>query len=302
MKGKFPATYAAVIGTALIALCLTSDQIGRANQNATADPPRQSSPRRKPQKRSNVGTTKCGSKDDVGNSFHTSIGMELVKIPSGHLPEMGSDYYDTDERPAHPVTFKEEFYIGKYEVTQAQWQQLMDGNPSTHKGNCLPVENVSWDAAQKFIHQLNMLTDGYKYRLPTEAEWEYACRAGTPTEFAFGNPLTKHKANFSAHSTVPESGEATKPVGSFQSNAFHLHDMHGNVAEWCEDWFHQNYKGAPRDGSAWLSGDELTERVVRGGSYKDQAHFCRSAFRFKFRPDRASDTIGFRVVAVEVRR
>jgi formylglycine-generating enzyme required for sulfatase activity len=181
--------------------------------------------------------------------------------------------------------------MGKYEVTQTQWQSVMGNNPSNFKdcgGNC-PVEEVSWDDAQNFINKLNESNDGFRYRLPTEAEWEYACRAGTTGDYA---------GNLSEMAWYDEnSGNKTHAVGGKQSNAWGLADMHGNVYEWCQDWYHATYYGAPTDGSAWLSGGELKYRVVRGGSWHSSTQL-RSAFRGNFTPDFRDSWHGFRLVAV----
>lgn len=171
--------------------------------------------------------------------------------------------------------------------------------------NCdlCPVEDVSWDDAQEFIRRLNERDDAYTYRLPTEAEWEYACRAGTTTEFAFGDSLSSGQANFGGNYSYEGAGvyrPKLTPVGSFQPNAWGLYDMHGNVWEWCEDWFHDSYNGAPTDGSAWLAGGEQKYRVSRGGGWYDAAVLLRSAFRVNFYPGhRLDNMIGFRVLAVE---
>ena len=182
--------------------------------------------------------------------------------------------------------------MGKYEVTQAQWQQVMGDNPSEFK-NCdqCPVENMSWDDAQEFIKRLNARNDGYKYRLPTESEWEYACRAGTTGDYAGDlDEMAWWGGN---------ADSKTHPVGQKQPNAFGLYDMHGNVLEWVEDWFHDNYNRAPTDGSAWLSGGEQKFRVLRGGSsLYNIALGLRSANRDGYTPDHRDKDIGFRVVAV----
>ena len=204
---------------------------------------------------------------------------------------MGSTNGEADEKPVHQVTINYSFYMGKYEVTQAQWQAVMGENPSNFKdcANC-PVEQVSWDDTQKFIQRLNGMNDGYTYRLPTEAEWEYACRAGTTGDYA-GNlsDMTWYSEN---------SGSKTHSVGGKQPNAWGLADMHGNVREWCQDWYHETYYGAPTDGSAWLSGGEQKGRVLRGGSWLDFAAYLRSASRLRLTPDGRLDNLGFRVVAV----
>jgi len=205
---------------------------------------------------------------------------------------MGSTNGDADENPVHQVTINYSFLMGKYEVTQAQWQSVMGDNPSLFKDcvNC-PVESVSWDDAQNFINKLNAGNDGFRYRLPTEAEWEYACRAGTTGDYA-GNlsEMAWYREN---------SGDKTHVVGGKQPNAWGLADMHGNVWEWCQDWYHETYYGVPTDGSAWLSGGEPNFRVVRGGSWFDLASNLRSADRSKnYASGARGNRYGFRVVAV----
>ncbi len=221
------------------------------------------------------------------------IGIEFVWIKPGMFT-MGSTNGEPDEQPAHQVTIKEGFYLGKYEVTQAQWEAVMGKNPSWSKecgGNC-PVDGVSWDDVQKFIDTLNSHDDQFKYRLPTEAEWEYACRAGTTGDYA--GPL-KEMAWYSEN-----SGNTIHAVGLKHPNAWGLADMHGNVWEWCEDWYHDDYDGAPTDGSAWLRGEDLKTRVLRGGSWTSDAAYEHSANRSKSRPSRGYnyDGFGFRLVAV----
>lgn len=198
------------------------------------------------------------------------------------------------------------FYMGKFEVTQAQWQAVMGTNPSSFKdcGNC-PVDGVSWQDAQEFLDKLNDANDGFRYRLPTEAEWEYACRAGTATTFAFGDSLSSDQANFDGRSRYRGASAGpyrakTTPVGSFQPNAWGLYDMHGNVWEWCADVGHDNYDGAPSDGSAWLSGGNSGRRVLRGGGWSTPhtAVDQRSANRISLTPQTHYSDDGFRIVAV----
>jgi formylglycine-generating enzyme required for sulfatase activity len=241
----------------------------------------------------------------AGAIVRNQMGMELVYVPAGSFM-MGSENGSSDEKPVHQVTIREGFYMGRYEVTQAQWQAVMGTNPSDFK-DCdqCPVERVSWNDAQEFIRRLNARGDGYSYRLPSEAEWEYACRAGTTTEFAFGNSLSSEQANFDGNH--PYGGAAkgvyrqkTITVGSFQPNGWGLYDMHGNVWEWCEDVVHENYNGAPADGSVWMSGGDSSRRVLRGGSwyYGYPAYLLRSAGRFWLTPDLRYNLFGFRVVAL----
>jgi formylglycine-generating enzyme required for sulfatase activity len=230
-----------------------------------------------------------------------SVGVEFVGIPPGSFM-MGSENSPlldrllfNDTKPVHQVTIREGFYMGKYEVTQAQWQQVMGNNPADFKGDNLPVERVSWNDAIEFIAGLNAQNDGYTYRLPSEAEWEYACRAGTTGEYA-GD--LDSMAWYSKVKNSFKPIEQTRPVGSKLPNAFGLFDMHGNVWEWCQDWYHRSYTGAPANGSAWLSGGKQKHRVARGGSFFHYASGCRSAYRFKVTPGDRANCVGFRVVAV----
>lgn len=187
------------------------------------------------------------------------------------------------------------FYMGKYEVTQSQWQTVMGNSPSYFKdcGNC-PVERVSWQDVQEFLDELNDRNDGFRYRLPTEAEWEYACRGGTTGDYA------GDLDNLAWYAT--NSGNRTHRVGTKQPNAFGLFDMHGNVWEWCLDWFHPNYQGAPTDGRAWISESEQRFFVIRGGGYNDDkvsvGGRLRSAYRGGDVPGDRTEVVGFRVVAI----
>jgi formylglycine-generating enzyme required for sulfatase activity len=221
--------------------------------------------------------------------------MEMLEIPTGSFC-MGSNNGAANEKPVHRVAINYSFYMGRDEVTQAQWQAVMGNNPSSFKGDLaepfikLPVEQVSWDDAQNFINKLNELNDGFRYRLPTEAEWEYACRAGTTGDYA-GN--VSEMAWYSEN-----SGSKTHAVGGKQPNAWGLFDMHGNVWEWCQDLYHVTYDGAPTDGSAWLSVGEQKWQVLRGGSWSGNAASLRSASRNSRPPDNRSSSYSFRVVAV----
>jgi formylglycine-generating enzyme required for sulfatase activity len=225
----------------------------------------------------------------------------MVLIPAGTFMMGSPDIVGGNEHPQHQVTMRS-FYMGKYEVTQAQYRAVM-GTKSGFKGDNLPVD-VSWDDAVEFCRRLSQMT-GREYRLPSEAEWEYACRAGTTTDFAFGNSLSSEQANFDG--TLSYRGAAkgvyrrkTTPVGSFQPNAWGLYDMHGNVEEWCQDWYHEGYNGAPADGSAWESGGE-PYRVLRGGGWNNDAYFLRSTARVRFVSGFYYEkyaSAGFRVVAV----
>ncbi len=213
--------------------------------------------------------------EDLGNS----IVLEMVYIPSGSF-QMGS-YERSSEQPVHQVTVQP-FYLGKYPITQAQWEAVMGNNPSDFKGAKRPVEQVNWDDAMKFCHKLSEKT-GKTYRLPAEAEWEYACRARTSTPFYFGETITPDLVNYNGdypYGSAPKGlyRQQTTDVGSFPPNSFGLYDMHGNVWEWCSDKWHGNYSGATTDGSSWETGTD-NNRVLRGGSWIVVAGYCRSAYR-----------------------
>ncbi|QZZ23403.1 formylglycine-generating enzyme family protein [Leptothermofonsia sichuanensis E412] len=261
--------------------------------------------------------------ENLGNG----ITLEMVQIPAGSFvmgaPKGEEDSFD-NERPQHSVTVPS-FFMGRYPVTQAQWRAVaalpqvkreLESDPSHFKGDNRPVERVSWDDAVEFCQRLCQHT-GRHYRLPSEAEWEYACRAsplqpgetpgsgevgsaGTTTPFHFGETITPDLANYDgsyAYGRGPEGTyrQQTTEVGSFPANAFGLYDMHGNVWEWCQDHWHNNYNGAPTDGSAWLTRDENATRVIRGGSWYNYPRLCRSAYRDYFIPDDRYVNIGFRV-------
>jgi len=202
---------------------------------------------------------------------------------------MGSPEDDT-EKPIHPVNIAA-FSMAKYPITQAQWQAIMGNNPSSFKGANRPVDSVTWHEAQEFCQRLSQKT-GKTYRLPSEAEWEYTCRAGTTTPFHFGKTITPNLANYNNN-----CGETTD-VGSFPPNAFGLYDMHGNVWEWCADPWHENYNGAAIDGSVWESDGNTQYRVLRGGSWYIDPWYCRSAVRSRGVPVSRDRYFGFRVVSL----
>ncbi|MEM9154510.1 MAG: formylglycine-generating enzyme family protein, partial [Cyanobacteria bacterium P01_F01_bin.33] len=235
---------------------------------------------------------------DLGNG----VALEMMAIPGGRF-QMGSPNGEGEdrERPRHEVSI-EPFAMGRYSITQLQYQTLMNANPSKFKGDQNPVEQVSWHDAKAFCNRLSDLSDRH-YRLPSEAEWEYACRAGTTTPFHFGATITPDLANYNGNK-VYGSGpkgqyrESTTLVGSFGvANDFGLYDMHGNVWEWCKDVFHENYAGAPPGGTPWIKGGDQNYRMFRGGSwYYVFPRNCRSAVRGRFRPDGEYFLLGFRVV------
>jgi formylglycine-generating enzyme required for sulfatase activity len=249
------------------------------------------------------GTAKTFT-EDLGNG----VKLEMVEIPKGEFM-MGSPSSEqghrADEGPQHRVQVPG-FYMGKYEVTQAQYQALMGKNPSRFTGDGrLPVEQVSWLDAMDFCQKLSQKT-GRAYRLPSEADWEYACRAGTTTPFAFGETISPAIVNYDGNypygnTAKGEYREKTTIVGSFPANAFGLYDMHGNLWEWCLDEWVGNYNNAPADGSP--RGDiksRATDKwhLLRGGSWINNATHCHSAFRGRDAALDWSGTIGFRLLAV----
>lgn len=238
--------------------------------------------------------------EDLGNR----VVLEMVYIPGGTYM-MGSPEIESgrdDESPQHQVTVPA-FYAGKYPITQAQWQAVMGNNPSDDKGEKRPVENVTWDDAVEFCAKISQKT-GKKYRLLSEAEWEYACRARTTTPFHFGETITPDLVNYYGnrpYANAPKGlyREETTDVGIFPPNAFGLYDMHGNVSELCSDRWHENYNGAPTDGSSWETGTD-DGRTRRGGAYYHNAVFCRCAFRNRCLADERHTLIGFRVAATSL--
>ncbi|WP_375512772.1 formylglycine-generating enzyme family protein [uncultured Nostoc sp.] len=266
--------------------------------------------------------------EDLGNN----VSLEMVSIPSGQF-WMGASRLDIPQpqyfqaiyqpqKPRHQVTIPA-FYMGKFPITQAQWARVailpkvnidLKFNPSQFQGGERPVECVSWEDTIEFCTRLSRET-GKSYRLPTEAEWEYACRAGTITPFHFGKTITTYLANYDGNFTYGSERQGlylrqTTFVGSYEiANSFGLYDMHGLVFEWCQDIWHKNYIGAPTDGTAWI--DETVQywfrfgsfqlscpkyRVLRGGSCYFGPHHCSSAFRRAAVQHRKLNHIGFRVV------
>jgi len=237
-----------------------------------------------------------------------SVPMPFAWCPSGSF-QMGSVHPkavgNIDERPIHRVTLSRSFFAGIFPVTQAMWRAVMDSNPShfndpwqIHR----PVENVSWNDAQAFCIRARERT-GRAIRLPTEAEWEYACRAGTTTEYHFGDRITSLLANYDARdswngSQTGDCRRTTTTVGQFPANPWGLFDVHGNVWEWCEDWFHENtYQSHPTatiDPKGPIR--KQTFRVCRGGCWDFNPSYCRSAYRFWYGPRSRSNLLGFRVV------
>jgi formylglycine-generating enzyme required for sulfatase activity len=268
--------------------------------------------------------------EDLGKKLlGKQTSLDMVFIPGGTFL-MGSPEDELErfksEGPQHKVTVPE-FFMGRTLVTQAQWRRVagfpqvgrsLKANLSNFKGDDLPVEQVSWFEAEEFCLRLSKST-GRRYRLPSEAEWEYACRAGMTTPFHFGETIDAQYANYrpedwkiSDTTTYPgvygpgrlgTYRQKTTPVKEFPPNRFGLYDMHGNVWEWCEDHWHGDYEGAPIDGKSWIDKTAETEasRVLRGGSWLLAPGYCRSAVRDSFSPAGAGNDVGFRVVCVSPR-
>jgi len=234
--------------------------------------------------------------------FINSIGMKFKLIPAGSFL-MGSPANEkgrNSDEGVHLVEIENPFYLGIYEVTQAQWRAVRENNPSCFRGDDRPVEQVSWTEVNIFIRKLNAREVTDKYRLPTEAEWEYACRSGTEGPFSFGNCLSTDQANYNGNYPYPGCLKGvywrkTLPVGSLRANAWGLYDMHGNVGEWCQDWHGKYYYfyGPSHDPHGPTIG---LHRVNRGGGWYFNAYLCRSANRDVYSPDYGCDAIGFRLL------
>lgn len=236
------------------------------------------------------------------------ISLDLIGIPGGKFL-MGSPAdeaeREVEESPQHLVAIRP-FFMSKYPITQAQWQAVMNDNPSRFVESNItkskkPVERVSWFDCGLFCEKLFALI-GREFRLPTEAEWEYACRGQTQTPFHFGSTIGTELANYNGEDVYSsgfegENRRKTTDVDSFFANRFGLYDLHGNVAEWCADTWHSNYQDAPNDGSAWTSNNSKDLRVLRGGSWLHLPGNCRAAQRFKSTPKSKSDAFGFRIAS-----
>lgn len=236
--------------------------------------------------------------EDLGDG----VGLDMILVPAGAFqmgspPGRGSE----DERPLHFVSVKS-FMMGRFPITQGQWKAVMGILPPCRfKGDPLPVEQVAWDDAHKFCQRLSKNT-GRDYRLPSEAEWEYACRAGTSTPFSFGETLTTDFANYVGEHVYWREPRGvyrhcTTEAGLFPPNVFGLYDMHGNVWEWCLDSWLDDYSTASRDGSAYENRND-PYRAARGGSWHEPPQNCRSATRIRFLQKEGDQFIGFRAVCV----
>jgi sulfatase modifying factor 1 len=247
-------------------------------------------PRTPPKKVSPVPVNLSTSAAEAKPFTIPDLSMEMLWVKPGTF-EMGRSS-GTSDQIQHSVSLTEGFWLGKYEVTQAQWERVMGGNPSEFKGASRPVEMVSWTEVSAFCEKLTelerkaqRLPADMAYQLPTEAQWEYACRAGTKTAFSFGESLISEQANIAG-------GPGETAVGKYPANAWGFHDMHGNVWEWVADWYEDYPSGAARDpvGPADGSG-----RVIRGGSRKYPELFARSANRSGIEPALSLDSLGFRL-------
>jgi len=262
-----------------------------------------------------------------GKPFEALPSLQMLPIPDGFFlmgsPAEEPGGYD-DEGPQHEVRLRE-FFLARTPITQAQWREVAEWMRKEHedeaqwpqelhpdpvsglmqsnrfRGDERPVVNVSWQEAMAFCQRLRLRT-GKTYTLPSEAQWEYACRAGTKTPFHFGATISPELVNYDGRYTYEngpkgEYRQQTTDVASFPANAWGLHDMHGNIWEWCADHWHDNYKGAPEDGRAWLDekADEDASRVVRGGSWCFSPRDCRSASRWEDHPDNRDNNCGFRI-------
>lgn len=220
-----------------------------------------------------------------------SAGIELMPIPGGSFV-MGGDPADhkDDELPPHPVRVAP-FYLGRYEVTQAQWQAVMGYNPSSYKHPERPVDQVTWLEAQSFISKLNRMEGTSLYRLPSEAEWEYAARAGTTSRWSFGDD----PAALPRYAWFGQQGDiGTQPVGGRLPNPWGLFDMYGNVWEWVQDCWHDDYQSAPHEAVVWAGGD-CSRRMLRGGAWNSPANYARSAVRGSYSPQLNDPENGFRI-------
>ena len=233
--------------------------------------------------------------EDLGES----VTLDIIAIPAGNFV-MGArgKNHNSDESPPHEVHVPA-FGLSKYSITQAQYQAVMGKKPSMFSGENLPVERVNWHDAREFCQKLAIMT-GKQYRLPSEAEWEYACKAGSTTTFFLGDMITSKFANF--HGEVAWNngpggvfrGQTTE-VGMFPPNKFGLYDMHGNVFDWCEDIYEANYRDAPNNGIAWEIQDGEELRVLRGGSWYHTPIACASTTRLRIQPNYRAPDIGIRV-------
>ena len=286
-----------------------SKEVASVSQSSPTALPQQSQPQQPIEQVQAVAsvaspTTMSSSSNMVGSSESGSviiipvkngISIEMVKVEAGSFdmgatPEMENP--DTDEMTVHRVTLTNDYYIGKYEVTQALWQAVMGGNPSNIKGDALPVETVNWGDCQDFISKLNAMT-GKRFRLPTEAEWEYAARGGKKSRgYQYSGSNTLGDVAWYGDN----SGSKTHAVGTKQPNELGIYDMTGNVWEWCQDWY-DSYSSSPQTNPTGAASGSC--RVDRGGGWGYSARYCRSSYRFDCTPDFRNGDLGLRLVLSE---
>jgi len=286
--------------TSLLTLCLTlsislSVVFGMPDDPNQGVVPEEPIPT-KPQTDLNAPKTDPNTPKEKAVDMGNGIIMEFVLIPAGEF-DMGSPSTerdrDNDEGPVHRIKISRPFYMGKYEVTQQQYYVVAKSKPSKFKQEGRPVENVSWDQAERFCRKLSEIKGG-SYRLPTEAEWEYACRAGSQDRFYFGDDLTY--SQIEQYAWYSENSDSTTHlVGEKKPNSFGLYDMHGNVWEWCGDWYATDYyrNSIAVDPHGPLIGKS---RVLRGGGWFRRARYCRSASRSSCEPVYIQNYVGFRIV------
>ncbi len=246
-----------------------------------------------------------GRAQQLSVALAAGVELELVEVPGGSFrlgTAHGQGY--PDEEPRHFVQLAA-FWIGKYPVSQRQWGALMGAHRGRFSGQDLPVDTVSWVEAFRFCERLSKKI-GQRCALPSEAQWEYTCRAGTNTPYCYGPTLTTELANYNGEFTFRGGPKGiyrhvTTVVGSFPPNAFGLYDLHGGLWEWCADAWHDDYGGAPPDGSPWEGGPKVDYRAARGGCWHDIPEVCRSAARLKARANEGDEFMGFRIVVMDVR-
>ena len=227
--------------------------------------------------------------------------MAMVWLEPGSFM-MGSPKEENghfSDETLHKVTLTNGFWMGQTGVSWRQWLEVMGSQENVPTNVDLPVTHVSWNDAQIFLQKLNENSKGILFHLPTEAEWEYACRAGSTDAFSFGNDITLAQVNYSGRYFNIDQRRSSVPVGSLPANEWGLHEMHGNVWEWCSDWY-GSYAGGELENPVGLP--EGGRRVIRGGGWRDGAQVCRAAYRYQVQPGGRSSILGFRVVAVQDHR
>jgi len=301
-RGRRRGVVAAVLGAVLASAMGAVTYMSHKSHTSHRQQPPPRGVRREPGISPAPGTTTAGP--EPGRPWAVPVlGMAFMPVSAGTF-KMGAEDRDADddEKPVHDVRITRDFWMGKYEVTQAEYEALMGENPSRFKGARNPVEMVSWEDATAFCAKLSererkagRLPAGYEYRLPTEAEWEYCCRAGATGRFCFGDDESRLKEYANYEDTPVYEDEKTAPVGRFKPNAWGLYDMHGNVWEWCLDWYDSDYYERTNGASDPVNLQKAANRVKRGGSWDLSAGDVRSANRNRNRPSNRYFNLGFRV-------